>query len=112
LFHKQLFVRQLFGVLPNPNSLRVIGRLLSQPECIIIKEAFEGKLPKEAAIVLFDSQNYIMALDASPAQVTGVWAENLDKPADNEYTLFETSDDDLSAVVQCVKTPITVSRTP
>jgi hypothetical protein len=47
----------------------------------------EEKLPKEAIIQLFDSQNDIMALDASsaqPAHVVELMAKNFDKPADIE----------------------------
>ena len=75
------------------NSLQVFSRSLFQPEYSIIKKALEEKLPKEAIIQVFDSQNDIMALDASPAHVVEPMAEKLDKPADIACTFFETSDD-------------------
>ena len=57
------------------NSLQVFGRSLFQPEYRIIKKAFEEKLPREAFIQLFDSQNDIMALNASPAHVVELMAK-------------------------------------
>ena len=71
------------------NNLHVFGRLLFQPEYRIIKKALEDKLPKEAIIRLFDNQDDIMALNASPAQVVELMAKSLDKPVDIECTFFK-----------------------
>src|SRR6218665_3247293 len=51
------------------NNLQVFGKSLFQPEYMILKKAFEEKLPKEAIIGLFGCQDEIMRLNLSLTSV-------------------------------------------
>jgi len=48
------------------NNLCVFKKSLFQPECRILKKAFEEQLPKESIIRLFDNKHEIMQLNLSP----------------------------------------------
>ncbi|MCK5872764.1 MAG: hypothetical protein KAG26_08045, partial [Methylococcales bacterium] len=59
------------------NRLFVFGKSLFQPEYRILKKAMEEKLPKEAIIRLFDNQEQIMNLNASPIAIVEEMAKNI-----------------------------------
>ena len=48
------------------NNINVFGKSLFQPECHILKKAFEEKLLKEVIIRLFENQHEITDLGVSP----------------------------------------------
>ena len=48
------------------NNINIFGKSLFQPECHILKKAFEEKLPKEVIIRLFENQSEITDFSISP----------------------------------------------
>jgi len=75
------------------NNLRMFGKSLFQPEYRILKKAFEEKLPKEAIIRLYDSQDEVMRLNVSSAYVVEEMSKILTEKADMECEFFETAED-------------------
>lgn len=75
------------------NQLSIFGKSLFQPEYRILKKAFEEKLPKEAIIQLFNNQEEIMSLDASPETIVEEMSKNLRYKSDIKCSFYETSED-------------------
>lgn len=75
------------------NRLYVFGKSLFQPEYKILKKAFEEKLPKEAIISLFNIQNEIMKLNASPVAIVEEMSKEIRDKSDIECSFFDSAED-------------------
>ena len=75
------------------NNLNVFGKSLFQPEYKILKKSFEERLPKEAILRLFDSQNEIADLNVSPLNILEEMAKTLTHKSDIDCKFFEKSSD-------------------
>ena len=75
------------------DRLYVFGKSLFQPEYKILKKATEEKLPKEAIINLFDNQESIEKINASPLAIIEEMAKNNHHKPDIECTFYESAED-------------------
>ena len=75
------------------NNLQVFGKSLFQPEYKILKSSFEKKLPKEVILKLFNVQDEIAKLNASPELIIEDISKKWGDKADMECQFFETADD-------------------
>ena len=75
------------------DRLYVFGKSLFQPEYRILKKAMEEKLPKEAIISLFDNQESIEKINASPLAIIEEMAKNINQKPDIECTFYESAED-------------------
>ena len=75
------------------NNTNIFGKSLFQPECHILKKAFEEKLPKEVIIRLFENQNEITDLSISPVSVVEEMAKDIRDKSDVECKCYESAED-------------------
>ena len=75
------------------DKLYVFGKSLFQPEYMLLKKAFEKKIPKELITRLFDHRDEIIKRGVSPIEVVETWANELKEKSDIECNFFESSDD-------------------
>ena len=75
------------------NKLYVFGKSLFQPEYCILKKALEERLRKENIIRLFDNQDEIMKLNASPLAVIHEMSRNTIDKSDVECNFYESAVD-------------------
>ena len=75
------------------DRLYVFGKSLFQPEYKILKKATEEKLPKEAIINLFDNQESIEKINASPLAIIEEMAKNNHHKPDIECAFYESAED-------------------
>ena len=75
------------------DRLYVFGKSLFQPEYKILKKAMEEKLPKEAIINLFDNQESIEKINASPLVIIEEMAKNINQKPDIECAFYESAED-------------------
>ena len=85
------------------DRLYVFGKSLFQPEYKILKKATEEKLPKEAIINLFDNQESIEKINASPLAIIEEMPKNNNHKPDIDCAFYTSSEDvpdpgDLSSV--------------
>ena len=84
------------------DRLYVFGKSLFQPEYKILKKAMEEKLPKNAIINLFENQESIEKINASPLAIIEEMGKSNNYKPDIECAFYETAEDvpdprDLSA---------------
>ena len=75
------------------NKLAVFGMSLFQPEYLILKKAFEEKLPKAAIMRLFDLRDEVMKPDVSPSALVEEWAKEIQNKSDIECSFDESFED-------------------
>ena len=75
------------------SNINIFGKSLFQPECHIVKKAFEEKLPKEVIIRLFENQIEITDLSVSPISVVEEMTKNIRGKSDVECKFYESADD-------------------
>ena len=75
------------------NNINNFGKSLFQPEYHILKKAFDGKLPKEVIIRLFENQNEITDLGISPISVVEEMAKDIRDKCDVECKFYESAED-------------------
>ena len=75
------------------DRLYVFGKSLFQPEYKILKKAMEEKLPKEALINLFDNQESIEKINASPLAIIEEMSKNINQKPDIECAFYESAED-------------------
>lgn len=75
------------------NKLAVFGKSLFQPEYRILKKAFQGKLPKEAIMRLFDLRDEVMRLDVSPSALVEEMAKYIRDKSDIDCSFYESAED-------------------
>ena len=61
----------------NYNNINIFGKCLCQPEYLILKKAFEEKLPKNVIIRLFENQNEIKNLGISLISIVEEMAKEI-----------------------------------
>ena len=77
------------------DHLHLFGKSLFQPEYQILKAAMEAKLPKEAIISLFDTQEKIQKNDISLMQLISLISDKLGQQnkSDIECSFYDSGDD-------------------
>ena len=75
------------------NNINIFGKSLFQPEYLILKKAFEGKLPKEVIIRLFENQNEITDLGISPISVVEEMVKEIRDKADVVCNFYQSAED-------------------
>lgn len=76
------------------NNLAVFGKSLFQPEYMILKRAFESKLPKDKIIKLFELRDEMMRLKISPACVVEEIGRDMkENKSDIDCKFFDSASD-------------------
>ena len=75
------------------NNINIFGKSLFQPEYLILRKAFEGKLPKEVIIRLFEIQNEITDLGISPISVVEEMVKEIRDEADVVCNFYQSAED-------------------
>ena len=75
------------------NNLCVFGKSLFQPEYKILKEAFEGNLPKDYILRLFEMTEEIEESEIPVSSVIQEWAKTIEDKSMSKCNFFETGSD-------------------
>ena len=75
------------------DNLFVFGKSLFQPECRLLKKAFEEELPKEYILRLFNIRDEIQNSQIPPSLVVQEWAKSIKKKSNIKCNFFETASD-------------------
>ena len=70
------------------DNLCVFGKCLFQPEYRILKKAFEGNLPKECILRLFNMRDEIQNSQIPPSLVLQEWAKSIKNKSNVKCSFF------------------------
>ena len=75
------------------DNLCIFGKSLFQPECRILKKAFEECLPEECILSLFNMRDAIQDFKIPPPALVQEWAKTIKNKSDIKCRFFETASD-------------------
>ena len=75
------------------NNVNIFGKSLFQPKYVILKKAFEEKLPKDVIIRLFENQNETMDLGISPISIVEEMAKDIRDKSDVVCNFYQSAED-------------------
>ena len=75
------------------NNINIFGKSLFQPEYLILKKAFEEKIPKDLIIRLFDNQNEVTDFGTSPISIVEEMAKEIRDKSDVVCNFYQSAED-------------------
>ena len=75
------------------NSINICGKSLFQPEYLILKKAFEEKLPNDVIIRLFENQSEITDLGISPMSIVEEMGKEIRDKSEVVCNFYQSAED-------------------